>query len=50
MTAEWVDDKPTYVTWLWERSVAIAEAEIAWCERTAGRIEAGDSYGLPQVW
>lgn len=47
MTADWVDNKPVYVSWLWERSIAIAEAEIAWCERTAKRIESGESYGLP---
>jgi len=50
MTADWADDKPAYVSWQWERSVAIAEAEIAWCERTAKRIESGESYRLPTTW
>ncbi|MBB4696770.1 PadR family transcriptional regulator [Paractinoplanes abujensis] len=37
--ADWADNKPIYVSWLWERSIMMAEAEIAWCERTAKRIE-----------
>ncbi|MEU8815623.1 PadR family transcriptional regulator [Actinoplanes sp. NPDC048796] len=38
MKAEWADNKPEYVSWMWERSAVILEAEIAWCERTAKRI------------
>ena len=38
--ADWADNKPEFVVWLWERSIALAEAEIAWCERTAERVEA----------
>ena len=41
-TADWADNKPAYVAWMWERSIAMAEAEIAWCERTAKRIESMD--------
>lgn len=41
--AEWADQKPVYVTWMWERSIAMCEAEIAWCERTAKKIEAGEA-------
>jgi DNA-binding PadR family transcriptional regulator len=37
--ADWADNKPVFVTWLWERNILMAEAEIAWCERTAKRIE-----------
>jgi DNA-binding PadR family transcriptional regulator len=40
--ADWADNKPVYVSWLWERSIVMAEAEIAWCERTAARIESGE--------
>jgi len=42
--ADWADRKPIYVAWMWELSMVRAEAEIAWCERTAKRIEAGDPY------
>ena len=45
---DWADQKPIYVAWMWELSISRAEAEIAWCERTAKRIEAGDPY-LPDV-
>ena len=38
-TAHWADNKPIYVSWLWERSIAMSRAEIAWCEQTAERIE-----------
>ena len=50
MTADWVDKKPAFVSWMWERNIAISEAEIAWCERTAERIESGESYGVPDQW
>jgi DNA-binding PadR family transcriptional regulator len=36
--------KPAHVAWMWELSIARAEAEIAWCERIAGLIESGTSY------
>src|SRR5262249_40173642 len=36
--ADWADKKPVYVGWMWELTIARAEAEIAWCERTAKRI------------
>ncbi len=43
--ADWADNKPAFVAWMWERSIAMAEAEIAWCERTARRIETmGDAW------
>ena len=44
MGADWIHQKPTYVTWMWELGIDRAEAEIRWCERTAKRIEAGESY------
>jgi DNA-binding PadR family transcriptional regulator len=43
-TTEWADQKPVYVAWMWERGIALAEAEITWCERTAQRIEEDDPY------
>jgi DNA-binding PadR family transcriptional regulator len=43
-SADWLDSKPTYVAWMWELSMARAEAEIAWCERTAKRVESGEPY------
>jgi DNA-binding PadR family transcriptional regulator len=42
--ADWVDNKPAFVSWMWELTIVRAEAEIAWCERTAKRIETGESY------
>ncbi|WP_433370606.1 helix-turn-helix transcriptional regulator [Actinoplanes sp. CA-142083] len=46
--AEWADQKPIYVAWMWELQINRAEAEIAWCERTAEKIEAGEPY-LPGI-
>jgi DNA-binding PadR family transcriptional regulator len=43
-TSDWAALKPTYVSWMWELTVDRAEAEIAWCERTAKRIEADEPY------
>jgi DNA-binding PadR family transcriptional regulator len=47
--ADWLDHKPTYVAWMWELTIVRSEAEIAWCERTAKRIAAGEPYlpGMP---
>lgn len=42
--ADWADQKPVYVSWMWELTIVRSEAEIAWCERTAKKIEAGDPY------
>jgi DNA-binding PadR family transcriptional regulator len=42
--ADWADHKPAYVSWMWELTMVRSEAEIAWCERTAKRIEAGEPY------
>jgi hypothetical protein len=42
--------RPVYVGWIFELWSARSEAEIAWCERIAERIESGVSYlpaGLP---
>jgi DNA-binding PadR family transcriptional regulator len=43
-TTDWVRKKPTYVSWMWELVTDRADVEIAWCERTAKRIEAGEPY------
>jgi DNA-binding PadR family transcriptional regulator len=42
--ADWADNKPVYVAWMWELTIVRSEAEIAWCERTAKKIEAGEPY------
>jgi DNA-binding PadR family transcriptional regulator len=47
-SSDWIDKKPVYVTWMWDLAAARSEAEIAWCERTAVKIEAGEPY-LPGV-
>jgi DNA-binding PadR family transcriptional regulator len=47
-TADWADAKPVYVSWMWELTIVRSEAEIAWCERTAKKIEAGGPY-LPEA-
>jgi DNA-binding PadR family transcriptional regulator len=44
MGADWAASKPPYVSWMWERSIECAEAEIRWCERIAKQIEDGASY------
>jgi DNA-binding PadR family transcriptional regulator len=44
MTADWVDMKPTFVNWMWELGIERSEAEIAWCERIAKRVESGEPY------
>jgi DNA-binding PadR family transcriptional regulator len=44
MAAEWADQKPVYVNWMWELGIARAEAEIAWLERVAKRVEQGEPY------
>jgi DNA-binding PadR family transcriptional regulator len=46
--ADWADNKPVYVAWMWELTIVRSEAEIAWCERTAKKIETGKPY-LPGV-
>lgn len=40
LKADWSAHKPAYVSWMWELSMARAQAEIDWCERTAKRIDA----------
>jgi DNA-binding PadR family transcriptional regulator len=47
--SDWVVNKPSYVSWMWELTIERSEAEIAWCERTAKRIETGESY-LPAAF
>jgi DNA-binding PadR family transcriptional regulator len=49
LVTDWAESKPTYVSWMWELTIERSEAEIAWCQRTAKRIEAGESY-LPKGW
>lgn len=44
MGADWLDDKPVHVSWMWELSMARAAAEIAWCTRIAERIEAAEPH------
>jgi len=42
IASEWMrQSKPTHVAWMFELQVARLEAEIAWCERVAARIEGG---------
>ena len=49
MSSHWADQKPVYVNWMWELTIARAEAEIAWCERTAKKVEVNEPYiaGVP---
>jgi len=42
--ADWLDHKPTFVSWMWELTIDRSEAEILWCQRTADRIESGVPY------
>lgn len=41
--------KPVHVTWQFERNLVLAEAEADWCDRTAGLVESGLSYGADTV-
>ncbi|WP_229716116.1 PadR family transcriptional regulator [Mangrovihabitans endophyticus] len=55
MSADWARRKPSYVSWLWELTIDRHEAEMAWCERTAQRIESGERYmpdggATPDMW
>jgi DNA-binding PadR family transcriptional regulator len=45
--ADWADHKPVFVSWMWELTIDRSEAEIAWCHRTAERIESGEAYLPP---
>ncbi|MFV2017179.1 PadR family transcriptional regulator [Micromonospora sp. LOL_023] len=40
----WPRQKPSYVGWMLELTIARTEGEIAWCERIADLIESGVSY------
>ncbi|MFY1695820.1 PadR family transcriptional regulator [Solwaraspora sp. WMMA2101] len=40
----WPRQKPSYVGWMLELTIARTEGEIAWCERVAELIAAGASY------
>jgi DNA-binding PadR family transcriptional regulator len=45
LASEWMaQSKPAHVAWMFELNVARLEAEIAWCERIAERIEGGAQY------
>ncbi|MEU8296657.1 PadR family transcriptional regulator [Micromonospora sp. NPDC048909] len=45
LESDWIrETKPVHVAWMFELWSARAEAEIAWCERIAERIESGVSY------
>ncbi|WP_262012752.1 PadR family transcriptional regulator [Micromonospora sp. Mcm103] len=45
LDSDWVRTrKPVHVGWMFELWLARAEAESAWCERIAERIESGVSY------
>ena len=44
LASEWVrQTKPAHVGWMFELMAARQEAEIAWCERIAARIDAGEA-------
>jgi DNA-binding PadR family transcriptional regulator len=50
MKTEWLDRKPTFVSWMWELTIERSEAEISWCTRTAERIELGEPYLRETSW
>jgi DNA-binding PadR family transcriptional regulator len=45
----WSEHKPVHVVWSIELSLAKGEAEIAWCNRIADRIEAGEGWHGDEV-
>jgi DNA-binding PadR family transcriptional regulator len=45
LESDWMRvSKPVHVAWTFELLIARNEAEIAWCERIADRVESGESY------
>jgi DNA-binding PadR family transcriptional regulator len=52
LASEWMKQtKPVHVAWIFELTVSRLEVEIAWCEKVAGRIEAGaDVADGPLPW
>jgi DNA-binding PadR family transcriptional regulator len=47
LAAGWMDDqKPLHVAEMFELWIARAEVDADWCERVAGRVEAGELTGL----
>jgi DNA-binding PadR family transcriptional regulator len=44
LKADWLDNKPVFVAWMWELTMERSAAEIAWCTRIADRIESGEPY------
>ncbi|WP_346539508.1 PadR family transcriptional regulator [Micromonospora sp. DPT] len=45
LDSDWMrNTKPVHVAWMFELWAARAEAEVAWCDRIAERIESGVSY------
>jgi DNA-binding PadR family transcriptional regulator len=42
LVRELTAEKPVHVSWLMELDTVRAEAEIAWCDRVAAKIEAGE--------
>src|SRR5215467_11918551 len=45
LDSDWMHkSKPVHVAWMFERTIALLEAEIPWCERVAGLIEGGAEY------
>jgi len=45
----WLAGKPVHVQWMFELSQVRVEAEIAWCERIADRVEAGEGLSASEV-
>lgn len=41
VASEWVRHKPVQVRWHFERSIALAAADAAWCEEVAELVDAG---------
>ncbi len=45
LDSDWMrKSKPAHVSWMFELSIARNEAEMAWCERIADRVESGEPY------
>ncbi|WFE23823.1 PadR family transcriptional regulator [Solwaraspora sp. WMMD937] len=44
LAAGWLRQKPSYVGWMLELTIARVDGEIAWCDRIAGLIESGAAY------
>src|SRR5690606_16849738 len=50
LASDWIRDKPVHVRWQYERGIALAEADAAWCAEIADRLTEGLSAEVAEDW